>query len=108
MPIDQETLQIYETGRLTVVGFGGHDVLDHVNVADFRDEIVSIIEEHRCEVLAFDLTGVTLIPSGLLGLLASLHQLGVEVHLYNPSDDIREVLEITKLGQVMQVHKLEL
>ena len=107
MPTDQETLKIYEKGRLTVVGFGGQDVLDHVNVAHFRDEITSIIEEHNCEVLAFDLTGVRLIPSGLLGLLASLQKLGVEVHLYNPSDDIREVLEITKLDQVMQVHKLE-
>ena len=108
MPTDQQVLQIYEKGRLTVIGFGGEDVLDHVNVADFRDEVAAIIKECDCEVLAFDLTGVRLIPSGLLGLLASLRHLDVDVYLYNPSEDIREVLEITKLDQVMQVHQLEL
>ena len=106
MPIDQEFLHVYKAGKLTVVGFGGHDVLDHVNVSDCRDELAALIEQNKCEVLAFDLTGVKLMPSGLLGLLASLRRLGVEVHLYNPSDDIREVLEITKLDQVMQVHQV--
>ena len=108
MPTEQGVLHVYEKGPLTVVGFGGQDVLDHVNVAEFRDEVSAMIRENDCKVLAFDLTGVKLIPSGLLGLLASLRQMDVEVHLYNPSDDIRDVLEITKLDQIMQVHELEL
>ena len=58
--------------------------------------------------MAFDLTRVRLIPSGLLGLLASIRKKGIEVHLYNPSADIREVLEVTKLDQVLQLHDLEI
>lgn len=108
MPSEGGILQVYETGTLTVVGFGGREILDDVNVADCRDEITAIVDAHGCEVLAFDLTGVKLIPSGLLGLLASMRELGVEVHLYNPSDDIREVLQITKLDQIMQIHDLDL
>jgi anti-anti-sigma regulatory factor len=57
--------------------------------------------------MAFDLTRVRLVPSGLLGLLASIRKQGVEVHLYNPSDDIREVLEITKLDEVLQMHTVD-
>ena len=60
----------------------------------------------RCTTLAFDLTGVRFIPSGLLGVLASIKRQGVEVHLYNASDDIREVMEITKLDKVFQLHEV--
>ncbi len=48
-------------------------------------------------------------PSGLLGLLASLkQQLGVNVMLYHPSEDIREFSEITRLDRLMEVHELAL
>lgn len=99
-------LEVYEAGPLTVVGFGGREILDHINVAECRDELVSLIKDNDCESLAVDLTGVRRIPSGLLGLLASIHKLGVELHLYNACDDIREVLEITNLDQLIQLHEV--
>ena len=108
MTEEYKALKVYEAGELTVVGFGGEEILDHVNVSDCRDEIVDMIEKFGCKTLAFDLTGVKLIPSGLLGLLASLRDLGVAVHLYNPSDDIREVLEITRLDQILEIHEIDI
>jgi anti-anti-sigma factor len=101
-------LEVYQAGELTVIGFGGREILDQMNVAECRDELVELIRNHHCKVLAFDLTRVALIPSGLLGLLASIRKQGVEVHLYNPSTDIREVLEITKLYQLLQIHELDI
>ena len=101
-------LEVYQAGELTVIGFGGREVLDDMNVAECRDELVSLIRVNQCKVLAFDLTHVRLIPSGLLGLLASIRKQGIEVNLYNPSDDIREVLEITKLDQVLMMHALDI
>lgn len=103
-----QILHVYQAGELTVVGFGGRDVLDNINLAECRDELIGLIKQHRCKVLAFDLTGVKLIPSGLLGLLASLTQLGTEIKLYNASEDIREVLEITKLDRIIQLHEVEI
>ena len=108
MAQNQSILQVYETGQLTVVGFGGQSILDQIDLTACRAEIVSILEQHHCKVLAFDLTGVKLIPSGMLGLLASLRQMGIEVHLYNPSEDISEVLEITQLNKLMPVHHIDL
>lgn len=100
-------LEVYTAGPTTVVGFGGRDLLDTVNLAACRDEIVELLTREKCSVLAFDLSGVKLIPSGLLGLLASIRQLGSEVHLYNPSDDVREVLEVTNLDKIMPVHEVD-
>jgi anti-anti-sigma factor len=104
MSSNREILDVYAAGRLTVVGFGGYDVLDHVNVDDLRAEIEILLSGGKCEALAFDLTGVTFVPSGLLGLLASLKDHNIQVLVFNPSEDIREVLEITRLDQIMQVH----
>lgn len=100
-------LEVYEAGELTVIGFGGREVLDHLNLVECRDEVAELIRNHGCSTLAFDLTGVRLIPSGLLGLLVSIHRQGVEVHLYNPSEDIREVLELAKLDKMFHLHELD-
>ena len=42
-----DNLHVYEAGKLTVVGFGRHDVLDHVNVPQCRDELAQIIRDHK-------------------------------------------------------------
>lgn len=99
-------LKVYEAGELTVIGFGGAEILDDVNLAQCRDEIAELIRVHGCRTLAFDLTGVLLVPSGLLGVLASVKRLRVEIHLYNASEDIREVLEITKLDKTFHLHRV--
>lgn len=108
MPTSHEILRVYETGPLTVVGFGAGEVLDTIDLGECRDEILELLKTHDCKVLAFDLTGVRYVPSGMLGLLASLKRRGIEVHLYNPSPDVREVLEITRLDRLFQIHELVL
>jgi anti-anti-sigma factor len=104
---NEPILQVYQTGPTTVVGFGGKDVLGDVNVAACRDELLELIRREECAVMAFDLTGVKLIPSGLLGLLASIRNNDVDVHIYNPSDDVRDVLAITGLNSLMEIHQVE-
>ena len=99
-------LEIYEAGELTVIGFGGREVLDRMSVADCRDELLDLIRENHCTTLALDLTGVRLIPSGMLGMLCSIRRQGIAVHLYNPSQDVREVLEITKLDSLLEMHEV--
>ena len=101
-------LEVYEAGELTVLGFGGREVLDRISLGQCREELMALIRELDCKTLAFDLTGVRLIPSGMLGLLCSIWKQGVAVHLYNPSQDVREVLEITKLDGLFELHEVEL
>jgi anti-sigma B factor antagonist len=103
MTTDSQILNVYQTGPLTVVGFGGQEVLDQVNIAACREELLKLVAAHQTEVLAFDLTGVKFIPSGLLGLLASLRHQNVKIQIYNPSADVQEVLDVTHLNQVLEV-----
>lgn len=101
-------LEVYQSGPLTVVGFGGREIVDQFNLAEYRDELLGLMESHGCHALAIDLTGVQILPSGLLGILASLHRNGVKVSLFNACDTIREVLEITHLDQILQLHEVEI
>lgn len=108
MAFPQKTVVVYQAGELCVVGFGDQSSLSHINLAECRRDLQNLIQEHGCKTLAFDLTGVKLIPSGTLGLIASMKKLGVDVHVYNPSDDVRDVLEITRLDTVVHVHQVEI
>jgi len=101
-------LKIYEVGELIVVGFGGKDVPSEYCIAESRDILAELIREHSCKELVFDLTGVRLVPSGMLGVLASIRNLGVAVSICNPSPDVREVLATTQLDQIIQVRDVDL
>ncbi len=94
---DASVLKVYETGPVTVVGFAGVDVPDEVCIAGYRDQLLSLVKQHGTQVLAFDLTGVKLIPSGMLGVLVTLRKKVERVELYNASEDVRGVLQLTNL-----------
>lgn len=100
-------LRVYSVGETTVLGFGGEDVPSEFNAAHYRAAIADLLRVNNCSTVAFDVTGVRLIPSGMLGLLASLRKtenLSLTVQLFNPSADIEEVLQITKLSTMIETH----
>lgn len=103
---DRSVLKVYQTGELTVVGFGGCDVPDEVCVAAYRTQLFDLIEQHHCRVMAFDLTGVRFVPSGMLGVLASIRKRVEHVELYNPSPDVMEVLRITQFDCLFEIKEV--
>jgi len=104
---DPNVLKVYQTGELTVVGFGGKDVPDEVCIAAYRQQLLDLVKEHNTKTLAFDLSGVVLVPSGMLGVLTSLSQRVQKVELYNPSEDVREVLRLTKLERLFEIKEVD-
>lgn len=107
-PDDPAVLKVYQTGELTVVGFGGRDVPDEVCIAAYRTQLLDLISQFQVKILAFDLTGVQLVPSGMLGVLSTIRQRVERVELYNPSPDVREVLRITRLDRLFDIKEVSL
>jgi anti-sigma B factor antagonist len=101
-------LEIYAVGPLTVLGFYGREVLEGFTALECRDLIREIVAEHQCRTIAFDLTNVKLIPSGMLGLFASIKRSGIDVLLFNPTLAIREILEIMRLNTILQIEEVEI
>jgi anti-sigma B factor antagonist len=103
VPIQSKVLRVYETGSLTVIGFGTTEVVEPINIAECRDDILELVNQYGCKVLAFDFNNLSYIPSEMLGLLVSLTRMGIDVHLYNISADVRDVLEITRLEKLFTI-----
>ena len=97
------TLEVSLKGDVTIVAFGDREILDQINLAACREQITEIVKRNQTKTLAFEMSGVRLIPSGMLGLLASLRDIVPKIQILNPSEDVREVLEITKLNQIFDV-----
>lgn len=106
--MSSDILQVYATGPTTIVGFYARDLLEDINVAECRDEIIALVEKHGTQVICFELSRVRLIPSGMLGLLASLRQMDLEVRVLNPSPDVREVLSITNFDRLIAIEEVTL
>jgi anti-sigma B factor antagonist len=106
MAVRLDTIDVYKSGPLTVVGFGTRNALD-VSVVACQNELAKVLRESNCHTLAVDLTGVRLVASGMLGVFASVQRRGVRVLLFNPSPDLVEVLEITKLDRLLAIHRVE-
>lgn len=107
---DDGLLRLYSAGPVTVLGFGGNDVPSEFNAAHYRAAITDLVKLNQSSIVAFDLTGVRLVPSGMLGLLVSLARiegLPLRVQLFNPSHDVKEVLAITKLNKFIECHEIE-
>lgn len=105
--IDPDIFQIYQAGKLTVVGFRGKEIPAGFWIGGYKHSLAHIVQEHDCEELAFDFTGVTNVPSGMLGLFASLGDLGVTLSVYNPNDDVREILHATNLNQLVEIREVD-
>ncbi len=95
-------LLVYDAGESMLIGFKDVEVVDDHRLELFREGLEQLIREHRCQTLILDLTGVKVVSSGTLGFLFSLSRDGVAIRFYNPSDGIREVLEITKLDRIIK------
>ncbi len=103
MDYEYSTLEVSHHAGITTIGFGNEEILDQINVAAVREQIADIVKQNQTETLAIEMNGVRLIPSGLLGLLISLKNSVTKIQILNPSVDVREVLEVTKLNRIFEV-----
>ncbi len=96
-------LEICETGKRLVVGFGSQSVPDDHCLATYREQIRQLIKEHGSTEVAFDLKAFQKIQSGTLGLIASVKNEGVNVSVFNVSPEVREVFALSNLDQIIEM-----
>jgi hypothetical protein len=103
-PADPNLLKITRDGDSLTIGFTCGDIPDEVCIAGYRDQVLHALDEHPdCGRLTFDVTQIKMLPSGMLGLLATVKKRGREVDILNPSKDIQEVLRVTRLNTLFKI-----
>jgi anti-sigma B factor antagonist len=100
-------LQVLETEPVVVIGFGGRDLPPEHVLGQYLGEIGALLDRTGSRELAFEMQGVVIIPSGFLGVIASITKRGVVVTVRHPSKDVREVLELTHFDQIVKIEPAE-
>jgi len=100
--------QVYSMDLVVVVGFGGVAIPDDHNLAAHRNEILELLNKPGRAELATDLTGVLIVPSGIVGLLVSLTWKNITVSVYNASAEMREVFKVTHVDRLITLHEIEI
>ena len=107
MSTGSAALELYHAGPLTVIGFYGRSVLEGITVLDCRNELEEISQKYSCTTMAFDLTNLKIVPSGLLGLFASIKKAGIDVLLFKSGTEIKEVLKTTRLDTLIELFDVD-
>ncbi|NNJ25904.1 hypothetical protein [Alienimonas chondri] len=101
------TFSLYRHGEVTVIGWDGAEEID-ADPEAFLREAADVVAGADAKALAIDLTGLERYPPGMLGGLPSLVRRDVRVLLFNPTEDVRGILEASRLDQLLGVHTADL
>jgi anti-anti-sigma regulatory factor len=96
-------LQVLATEPVLVIGFGGHDLPPEHTLGRYLGEIGELLDRTGSREMAFEMEGVVMVPSGFLGVIASITKRGVAVSVRHPSADVRDVLELTHFDQIIKI-----
>ena len=97
------TFKLYRHGPVTVIGWDGAAAVD-AHPEDFLQEAADLVSGADAETLAVDLGGLTDFRPGLLGGLAALVRRETRVLLFDPTDDVRQILALSRLDRLLAVH----
>jgi anti-sigma B factor antagonist len=100
-------LRVVKTGRHCIFGFDAVDWPPEHVVSQYLDQITALIRESDCSELSFDMKEMRSVPSGFLGLIASIRKQGVQVSLQNACREVREVLALANLDRFIQVRETD-
>ena len=98
-----DVFEVRETGRLTLVRVNPEGVTDYERFEQCRNELVEILKKAGCVVVRLDVEGIPFLASGVLGLLVSMRNSGVDIQIQNASEHVRDVLKVTRLDQLVEV-----
>jgi len=98
-----DVFQVNETGRLTLVRVNPDGVTDYERFEQCRDQLLKILKEAGCVVVRLDVEGIPFLASGILGLLVSMRNSGIDVQIQNASEHVRDVLKVTRLDKLVEV-----
>lgn len=102
-------LKIYTKEGLTVVTFEDQGFLAaQTFIGQATEHLERIVEEHHSKVLVIDLAGITALPTDMLGVLVGLHHRGIQIRLFNVTEDVRLILETTNLDQLFDLREGDL
>ena len=92
MGTKRKKMNLGDRTGVAVMDLGGMDIWDGADLALIRDTLVRLIVTDRRRRIGVDMTHVKYIPSGFFGMLLDWQDRGVEIFLYDPQPNVRNML----------------
>jgi len=98
-----DLLSLAHDGSRVQVGFNSNTMPDETRVARYRKQLHDYLQKTNCKALTFDLAGLMILPSRMLGLLISLKTDGNDVELVNMSKNVQDIFRVTKISPMFTI-----
>lgn len=95
--------QIEESSQSLVVSLGRRRDLTDAQFARCREEIGHLIGSESIDTIVFDLAGILVLPSSILGLIAAVSQGNAKVRVINASHCAQEDFQLTGLDRMIEL-----
>ena len=92
MATKRKRMNVYDEGGVTVMDLGTMDIWDGADLALIRDTLTALIVREGRQRIGVDMSHVKYIPSGFFGMLFDWKERGVEVFLFDPQPNVRNML----------------
>lgn len=104
-----ENLRLEAGGQSLIIRYGGE--LTKETSADLKRAVEQGLNEHDIELVAFDMSQVTLLDSSGIGFLVSLNTtvqgLGRRLVLFSLAERLRKTLDLVRLGDFFTIASSE-
>lgn len=92
MATKRKRMNVYDECGVAVMDLGAMDIWDGADLALIRDTLVALIVREKRQRIGVDMSHVKYIPSGFFGMLFDWKDRGIEVFLYDPQPNVRNML----------------
>jgi anti-anti-sigma regulatory factor len=99
-------LNLVHSGSRVLVGFNYKEMPDESRVARYRVQLLDFVQRTSCKSLTFDMKGIKIVPSRMLGFFVSLKTEGHDVELVDMEQAVQDVFRITKLAQMFEIRPM--
>lgn len=92
MATKRKRMNVYDESGVTVMDLGEMDIWDGADLALIRDTLTVLIQREHRRKIGVDMSHVKYIPSGYFGMLFDWKDRGVDMYLFDPQPNVRNML----------------
>lgn len=92
MANDRTRMQLRNQDDRTVLDFGHMEIWDGADMALIRETLHKLIVLENHPAVGIDMSNIKFIPSGFFGMLYDYREIGIDVRLYCPQPNVRQML----------------
>ncbi len=106
--MSKKPFRLVSRDGFTVLELGSAEIWDGADMALLRETLTRLIKAEKHLAIGVDMTYVKYIPSGFFGMLFDWFETGVQIRLYTPQPNVRNMLWFNQFFEAVGHDSFEL